>query len=70
MNHTPDITSIDAATRPALSPRRLRLLELSEEIEQNPGEVAFSTRIWAQLSLPYRDPGATVPHWSLSLIHI
>lgn len=51
MNHTPDITSIDAATRPALSPRRLRLLELSEEIEQNPGEVAFSTRIWAQLSL-------------------
>ena len=64
MNHTPDITSIDAATRPALSPRRLRLLELSEEIEQNPGEVAFSTRIWAQLSLPYRDPGATVPHWS------
>ena len=64
MNHTPDITSIDAATRPALSPRRLRLLELSEEIEQNPGEVAFSTRVWAQLSLPYRDPGATVPHWS------
>lgn len=64
MNLSPDPTVIDATSQPKLSSRRLRLLELSSEIEDNPGELAFSTRIWAQLSLPYRDPGFAVPHWS------
>ena len=48
---------------PLITDRQLRLVQASEDIEQHPGEISFSTRIWAQLSLPYRDPGA-VPHWT------
>lgn len=46
-----------------LSARQLRLVGAGEQIELHPGEISFSTRIWAQLSLPYRDPG-DAPHWT------
>ena len=64
MVHTPDLTEFSTAGLPQVSQRRLRLLEASSEIEQTPGQLAFSTRIWAQLSLPYKDPGEQVRHWT------
>lgn len=57
MSMTPDLTDLHPDRVPQIPAQQLRLLEASEQIEQNPGEIAFSTRIWAQLSLPYRDPG-------------
>lgn len=47
---------------PLLSARQLRMVDAGEQIERYGGELAFSTRIWAQLSLPYRDPG-DLPRW-------
>ena len=44
---------------------RVRLLNYAAELEANdwkPRERAFSARVWAQVSLPYRDPGQ-VPFW-------
>lgn len=44
---------------------RLRLLEYASKLEANggePTEKAFSARVWAQVSLPYKDPGS-VPFW-------
>ena len=46
-----------SATPTLISDRQLRLVEAGEQIELNPGEISFSARLWAQLSLPYRDPG-------------
>ena len=60
---TPISTPSPASPDSLISDRRLRLLQAGEELEQSPGEISFSTRIWAQLSLPYRDPGE-VPHWT------
>jgi Plasmid encoded RepA protein len=46
-----------------LTPRQLRLLQVGSTIEDAPGmPVAYAARLWAQLSLPYRDPGDT-PEW-------
>lgn len=57
-------TATAITTSPALiSDRQLRLVRAGEEIERSPGEISFSTRIWAQLSLPYRDPG-DLPRWT------
>lgn len=64
MPHTPDLTKLSPAGLPRISENRLRLVEASSEIEQTPGQLAFSTRIWAQLSLPYKDPGDQVRHWT------
>lgn len=52
-----------SATPTLISDRQLRLVEAGEQIELNPGEISFSARLWAQLSLPYRDPG-DLPRWS------
>lgn len=44
---------------------RVRLLDYAGALERRngkPEEVAFSARVWAQVSLPYKDPGA-VPFW-------
>lgn len=44
---------------------RLRLVNYAAELESNdwqPRERGFSARVWAQVSLPYRDPGQ-VPFW-------
>lgn len=49
---------------PLISSRALRLVEASTQIESRPSSLAFSTRIWAQLSLPYRKPADSLPRWS------
>lgn len=64
MSLTPDLTDLHPERAPQIPSRQLRLLEASEQIEQHPGEIAFSTRIWAQLSLPYRDPGPAAGLWT------
>ncbi|MGW3946310.1 replication protein RepA [Micrococcus endophyticus] len=64
MSHSAESTAFSTAGLPRISENRLRLIEASSEIEQTPGQLAFSTRIWAQLSLPYKDPGKQVRHWT------
>ncbi|MFL0361171.1 replication protein RepA [Curtobacterium flaccumfaciens] len=44
---------------------RVRLLNYRDTLDGNngqPEEIAFSARVWAQVSLPYKDPGE-VPFW-------
>lgn len=47
-----------------LSRSRLKMLDFATQQELNPtkNNVGFSARVWAQVSLPYRDPG-DVPYW-------
>lgn len=62
---TPMYTPVSlASTTPLITDRQLRLINAGEQIEHTPGEISFSARIWAQLSLPYRDPGDDLPRWS------
>jgi hypothetical protein len=42
--------------------RRLKLLTTASEVENDPGLGVFGSRLIAQLSLPYRDPG-DAPEW-------
>jgi hypothetical protein len=56
-----------AAEEPAhlISSRQLQLLNVGSALELSPDGSAslnYSARLWAQLSLPYRDPG-NVPEW-------
>lgn len=60
--HADPIGALDGQT-PLISARQLRLVQAGADIEASPGQLAFSTRIWAQLSLPYRNPG-DVPRWT------
>lgn len=44
---------------------QVRLVDYRSSLEHNggqPDEIAFSARVWAQVSLPYKDPGE-VPFW-------
>ena len=52
-----------------LPPDKVRLLNYAAELERNggktlPADKAFSARVWAQVSLPYKDPGTSLPVWS------
>lgn len=58
-------TPVDAKPLSALSIARTRLKTLDFATQQEmgeEGEVGFSARVWAQVSLPYKDPG-DVPYW-------
>lgn len=56
--------TISTARQKRLASRRqLRMVDAGEQIERDGGELSFSARIWAQLSLPCRNPG-DVPRWS------
>lgn len=50
----------------ALSKDKVKLINYAAELEANggrPTETAFSARVWAQVSLPYRDPGPDKQFW-------
>ncbi|MBT2504293.1 replication protein RepA [Curtobacterium sp. ISL-83] len=59
-SHFPNLPS------PIEVPRdRVRLLNYRDALDANggrPQDIAFSARVWAQVSLPYKDPGE-VPFW-------
>lgn len=64
------------ATKPLISGRQLEFLQKAVEIEQDDakavGMLGYQARLWAQVALPYRDPGET-PVWvrrngSMSLV--
>ena len=49
-----------------LSKDKIKLINYAAELEANggrPTEIAFSARVWAQVSLPYRDPGPDKQFW-------
>ena len=56
----------DKEPQPLISGKQLELLKKAVEIEQTDakavGMVGYQARLWAQVSLPYRDPG-TIPEW-------
>ncbi|MCW2853528.1 MAG: hypothetical protein JWM84_3192, partial [Nocardioides sp.] len=54
----------DAALTPiSLSRQTLRALDFATQQEQGDADnIGFSARVWAQVSLPYNDPGP-VPYW-------
>ena len=66
----------DKDPQPLISGKQLELLNKAVEIEQTDakavGMVGYQARLWAQVSLPYRNPG-DAPYWerrngSMSLI--
>lgn len=56
----------DKDPEPLITGKQLELLKKAVEIEQTDakavGMVGYQARLWAQVSLPYRDPG-TIPEW-------
>ncbi|MGB3674074.1 MAG: replication protein RepA [Candidatus Nanopelagicales bacterium] len=66
----------DKDPEPLITGKQLELLKKAVEIEQTDakavGTVGYQTRLWAQVSLPYRNPG-DAPYWerrngSMSLV--
>jgi hypothetical protein len=60
------MVTADEAHPPLISGKQLELLKKAVEIEQidakAAGMVGYQGRLWAQVSLPYRDPG-DIPKW-------
>ncbi len=63
----PDQPDVPPESLLKLSPRQLDLLAAAVDIEERDaskvGMIGFSARLWAQMALPYRDPGC-VGEWS------